>query len=172
VRLLASHGLRDEAIQLGSSLWQKNDGERITTPNRLDRMPSSILRRRLCPIRISVLSSHTVTPREVRAFRKGIATALLSSLACDINTSHVCPDRRGACLCQCVGLWPAGGLFPDDLATAFQAHRELEVGGVVIGDVPSYRADQMPYGGVKESALGAKAFGTRWRTTHTSGFYC
>jgi aldehyde dehydrogenase (NAD+) len=46
------------------------------------------------------------------------------------------------------------GVFTRDLATAFRAHRELEVGGVVIGDVPSFRADQMPYGGTKESGVG------------------
>jgi acyl-CoA reductase-like NAD-dependent aldehyde dehydrogenase len=46
------------------------------------------------------------------------------------------------------------GLFTHDLQTAFAAHRELEVGGVVVGDVPSFRADQMPYGGVKESGVG------------------
>ncbi|GLZ07635.1 aldehyde dehydrogenase [Actinomadura sp. NBRC 104412] len=46
------------------------------------------------------------------------------------------------------------GVFTRDLDLAFRAHRELEVGGVVIGDVPSYRADQMPYGGVKESGVG------------------
>jgi acyl-CoA reductase-like NAD-dependent aldehyde dehydrogenase len=46
------------------------------------------------------------------------------------------------------------GVFTRDLPTAFRAHRELEVGGVVVGDVPSFRADQMPYGGVKESGVG------------------
>ena len=46
------------------------------------------------------------------------------------------------------------GVFTHDLQTAFRAHRGLEVGGVVIGDVPSFRADQMPYGGVKESGVG------------------
>jgi acyl-CoA reductase-like NAD-dependent aldehyde dehydrogenase len=46
------------------------------------------------------------------------------------------------------------GLFTHDLQTAFAAHRELEVGGVVVGDVPSFRADQMPYGGIKESGVG------------------
>lgn len=46
------------------------------------------------------------------------------------------------------------GVFTHDLATAFRAHRELQVGGVVIGDVPSYRADQMPYGGTKGSGIG------------------
>ncbi|OII62509.1 MULTISPECIES: aldehyde dehydrogenase family protein [unclassified Streptomyces] len=46
------------------------------------------------------------------------------------------------------------GVFTRDLQTAFRAHRALEVGGVIIGDVPSYRADQMPYGGAKQSGVG------------------
>lgn len=46
------------------------------------------------------------------------------------------------------------GVFTHDVRVAFRAQRELEVGGVVIGDVPSYRADQMAYGGTKESGEG------------------
>lgn len=46
------------------------------------------------------------------------------------------------------------GVFTRDLQVAFRAHQELEVGGVIIGDVPSYRADQMPYGGWKASGTG------------------
>jgi len=46
------------------------------------------------------------------------------------------------------------GVFTHSLQTAFAAHRQLEVGGVIIGDVPSYRADQMPYGGAKQSGVG------------------
>ncbi|MFF2382231.1 aldehyde dehydrogenase family protein [Streptomyces sp. NPDC058108] len=46
------------------------------------------------------------------------------------------------------------GVFTHDVQAAFRAHRALEVGGVIIGDVPSYRADQMPYGGAKQSGVG------------------
>jgi acyl-CoA reductase-like NAD-dependent aldehyde dehydrogenase len=46
------------------------------------------------------------------------------------------------------------GIFTKDLYKAHKAWDTLEVGGVVIGDVPSYRVDNMPYGGVKESGLG------------------
>ncbi|MBR7833742.1 aldehyde dehydrogenase family protein [Actinospica durhamensis] len=46
------------------------------------------------------------------------------------------------------------GVFTHNLQHAFRAHRELEVGGVVIGDAPSFRADQMPYGGAKASGVG------------------
>ncbi|GAA3462603.1 aldehyde dehydrogenase family protein [Saccharothrix longispora] len=46
------------------------------------------------------------------------------------------------------------GVFTHDVRLAFRASTRLAVGGVVVGDVPSFRADQMPYGGVKESGTG------------------
>lgn len=46
------------------------------------------------------------------------------------------------------------GVFTRDIYKAHKAWDELHVGGVVIGDVPSWRVDNMPYGGVKESGLG------------------
>jgi acyl-CoA reductase-like NAD-dependent aldehyde dehydrogenase len=46
------------------------------------------------------------------------------------------------------------GVFTRDLYRAQRAWDELEVGGVVVGDVPSWRVDTMPYGGVKDSGLG------------------
>jgi acyl-CoA reductase-like NAD-dependent aldehyde dehydrogenase len=46
------------------------------------------------------------------------------------------------------------GLFTRDLFKALDAWDQLEVGGVVVNDVPSYRVDNMPYGGVKDSGLG------------------
>ena len=46
------------------------------------------------------------------------------------------------------------GVFTRDLYKAQKAWDELDVGGVVIGDVPSWRVDNMPYGGVKDSGLG------------------
>ena len=46
------------------------------------------------------------------------------------------------------------GIFTRDIYKAHKAWNVLEVGGVVIGDVPSWRVDNMPYGGVKDSGLG------------------
>ncbi|ADO73119.1 aldehyde dehydrogenase family protein [Stigmatella aurantiaca] len=46
------------------------------------------------------------------------------------------------------------GLFTRDLSRTLKAWDELEVGGVIVGDVPSFRVDTMPYGGVKGSGLG------------------
>src|SRR5699024_5870738 len=52
------------------------------------------------------------------------------------------------------------GIFTRDLYKIQQAWDRLDVGGVVIGDVPSWRVDSMPYGGVKDSGLGRE--GIRW----------
>ncbi len=46
------------------------------------------------------------------------------------------------------------GVFTNDLRRALRAWDELEVGGVLINEVPSFRVDTMPYGGVKASGLG------------------
>ena len=52
------------------------------------------------------------------------------------------------------------GVFTNDLSGAWRAFNELEVGGVIVNDVPTYRIDHMPYGGVKDSGQGRE--GLRW----------
>jgi acyl-CoA reductase-like NAD-dependent aldehyde dehydrogenase len=46
------------------------------------------------------------------------------------------------------------GLFTNDLKKVRRAFHELEVGGVIVNDAPSFRSDNMPYGGLKQSGLG------------------
>ena len=46
------------------------------------------------------------------------------------------------------------GIFTRDIERAFRAALEFKVGGVIINDIPMFRADHMPYGGVKESGMG------------------
>ena len=52
------------------------------------------------------------------------------------------------------------GVFTRDIDRAFQAHRDLQVGGVIINDQSAFRADQQPYGGAKDSGVGRE--GLRW----------
>jgi aldehyde dehydrogenase (NAD+) len=58
------------------------------------------------------------------------------------------------------------GVFTNDVKRIFQAHRDLEVGGVVVNDVSAFRADQMPYGGTKDSGTGRE--GLRWAMAEMS----
>jgi len=46
------------------------------------------------------------------------------------------------------------GVYTRDISKAFTAFNRLEVGGVIINDFPTFRVDNMPYGGVKESGFG------------------
>jgi acyl-CoA reductase-like NAD-dependent aldehyde dehydrogenase len=46
------------------------------------------------------------------------------------------------------------GVFTRDASLIFEAYETLEVGGVIVGDVPTFRIDHMPYGGTKDSGLG------------------
>ena len=56
------------------------------------------------------------------------------------------------------------GVFTRDIHKAMQAWDELEVGGVLINEVPAWRIDHMPYGGVKESGIGRE--GVPWAIEH------
>ncbi|MBV9083034.1 MAG: aldehyde dehydrogenase family protein [Acidobacteriaceae bacterium] len=46
------------------------------------------------------------------------------------------------------------GIFTNDIGRAFRAARKLQFGGVLINDIPMFRVDHMPYGGMKQSGLG------------------
>lgn len=46
------------------------------------------------------------------------------------------------------------GIFTNQLENIQKAFKDLEVGGIIVNEVPTFRADHMPYGGVKESGIG------------------
>ncbi len=57
-------------------------------------------------------------------------------------------------LCNAGRFGLQAGVFTPDLGRALRAHRELEFGGVLINDAPTFRVDSFPYGGTKDSGLG------------------
>ncbi len=67
------------------------------------------------------------------------------------------PFKDFACTCERVNDSRYGlqaGVFTRDIDSAYYAFNTLDVGAVVINDVPAFRVDSMPYGGVKDSGLG------------------
>ncbi len=56
------------------------------------------------------------------------------------------------------------GLFTSDMGRIMRTWEEVEVGGLVVNDVPTFRVDSMPYGGVKESGAGRE--GPEWAMEH------
>ncbi|MDB5701338.1 MAG: aldehyde dehydrogenase family protein [Sphingomonadales bacterium] len=87
------------------------------------------------------------TPRDTAAYREEAfgPVALLSKFSNFNDALDEVNDSK-------FGL--QAGIFTRDLFKTLDAWDRLEVGGVVINDVPSYRVDNMPYGGVKDSGLG------------------
>ena len=86
-------------------------------------------------------------PRTCRAYRDELfgPVALLSSFSdYDAALDEINDSRYGL----------QAGVFTRDIYKAHKAWDRLEVGGVVIGDVPNWRVDHMPYGGVKDSGFG------------------
>ncbi|HEY7178105.1 MAG TPA: aldehyde dehydrogenase family protein [Gaiella sp.] len=80
-----------------------------------------------------------------------------SRLACDEVFGPVCTLQRFATLDEAVELANStryglqAGIFTGDVTRALSAAARLEFGGVTINEAPTFRADQMPYGGVKDS---------------------
>jgi len=78
-------------------------------------------------------------------------------LACDEAFGPVCTLQPYAALDEAIALANAtryglqAGIFTADLKRALHATRLLEFGGVTVNEAPTFRADQMPYGGVKDS---------------------
>jgi len=46
------------------------------------------------------------------------------------------------------------GVFGSSIGRAMLAHREIRVGGLIVNDTSAFRADQMPYGGARDSGYG------------------
>lgn len=86
-------------------------------------------------------------PRDTRLYRDEVfgPVALMEPFADFDQALALANDSR-------FGL--QAGVFTGRLDHAMQAWDTLEVGGVVVGDIPSFRVDNMPYGGVKGSGLG------------------
>jgi acyl-CoA reductase-like NAD-dependent aldehyde dehydrogenase len=80
-----------------------------------------------------------------------------SRLACDEAFGPVCTLQPYASLDDAIAAANAtryglqAGIFTSSLRTALDATRRLEFGGVTVNEAPTFRADQMPYGGVKDS---------------------
>ena len=92
-------------------------------------------------------------PREARVCGEEVFAPVVNLFAVDSFEDAVREINASRFGLQC-------GVFTASLERTLLAHDELEVGGVIVNDVPTWRIDPMPYGGVKESGLGRE--GLRW----------
>ncbi|MDQ2934788.1 MAG: aldehyde dehydrogenase family protein [Chloroflexota bacterium] len=92
-------------------------------------------------------------PRDARVCGEEVFAPVVNLFAVDSFEDAVREINASRFGLQC-------GVFTSSLERTLLAHDELEVGGVIVNDVPTWRIDPMPYGGVKESGLGRE--GLRW----------
>ncbi len=97
----------------------------------------------------------TVCPMHRPSFRKKRLLQWLSSFLQEFRRLYrACqPNRFGLQV----------GIFTRDIDRILSSIPQLDFGGVVINDMPGFRADHMPYGGVKQSGLEGKGFALLWK---------
>ena len=86
-------------------------------------------------------------PRDAKVCMQEVFAPLIVVASVDSVEDGVAEVNRSAYGLQ-------AGIFTADIEHALHAFDEIEVGGVMVNDVPTYRIDNMPYGGVKDSGLG------------------
>ena len=94
---------------------------------------------------------HPTVLTDVKPEMKVMTQEVFAPVVCFVPFAHF-PDAVRMADDSVYGL--QAGVYTSDIEKAFQAVRGIRVGGVIVNDIPTYRADQMPYGGVKESGMG------------------
>ena len=143
-----------EALRVGDPADEETDVGPLITPAERDRVLEWIEQARTGGATVltgGVLEGDLLRPTVVE---KPAADA---HLACDEAFGPVCTLQPYDTLTEAIALANAtryglqAGVFTASLASALAAAGSLEFGGVTINEAPTFRADQMPYGGVKES---------------------
>ena len=84
----------------------------------------------------------------------GLRISCLEAFAPVVIVSPYSDFRRALQAANSSAYGLQAGLFTKSLPKTFEAYETLEVGGVIVNDVPTFRIDHMPYGGMKESGTG------------------
>ncbi len=145
---------RVEALKVGDPLDEDTDVGPLISPTERDRVGIWIDEARAAGA--DVLTGGTLEGELLRP--TVIASAPPDAkVSCDEVFGPVCTVTPYDSLDEAIELangTPYGlqaGIFASDVKVALRAARELEFGGVTINEAPTFRADQMPYGGVKDS---------------------
>jgi acyl-CoA reductase-like NAD-dependent aldehyde dehydrogenase len=87
------------------------------------------------------------TTPDMRVIREEVFAPVISVMAYDVFPEALSMANAGSFGLQV-------GIFTQNINRVMRAFKEMEVGGVIVNDIPTFRVDQMPYGGVKGSGSG------------------
>ncbi|WP_342513809.1 aldehyde dehydrogenase family protein [Sporosarcina sp. FSL K6-1522] len=143
-----------EKLVLGDPLNEKTDVSSLISRNEQDRAKSWIdeaIREGAQVITGGVIENNILLPTVIVGAEPHLKVSCQEVFAPIVTINPIEHVGEGIDYINDSKYGLQAGIFTKDIYTAMNASKRLEVGGVMINDIPTYRVDQMPYGGVKES---------------------
>ena len=143
-----------EKLVLGDPLNEKTDVSSLISRNEQDRAKSWIdeaIREGAQVITGGVIENNILLPTVIVGAEPHLKVSCQEVFAPIVTINSIEHVGEGIDYINDSKYGLQAGIFTKDIYTAMNASKRLEVGGVMINDIPTYRVDQMPYGGVKES---------------------
>lgn len=154
-----------EKVVVGDPLYEETDVSALISKNDVDRIDSWVQE----AVKEGATVLYGGKKRDARIFEPTVLTNVPNhvSVQCQevfgpvvtVNTFQTFDEALEMVNNSRYGL--QAGVFTNDLTKAMRAIDELEVGGVMINDIPTFRVDHMPYGGVKKVVQVVKGLNMR-----------
>ena len=143
-----------EALKVGDPADEETDVGPVISDSERDRILSWIEEARAAGARIltgGTIENGLLEPTVVAEPPPDAKVACEEVFGPVCTVSPVGSLDEGIALANSTRFGLQAGVFSRDVSSALRAARELEFGGVIVNEAPTFRADQMPYGGVKDS---------------------
>ncbi|NJP04909.1 MAG: aldehyde dehydrogenase family protein [Chloroflexaceae bacterium] len=146
-----------ERLHVGDPLDEASDLSALITPADCERVAAWLAEARAAGAQIrtgGVVDERTVRPTVITDAHADLKVNCQELFAPVITVQPYTHEREALDAVNQGDFGLQAGLFTNDLRFIWQAYETLEVGGLIVNDVPTWRADHMPYGGVKQSGFG------------------
>lgn len=143
-----------EKLVMGDPLDEKTDIASLISPKETDRALNWI--EEAISLKANIVSGGTLTetmlkPTILSNVNRDAKVSRQEVFAPIVTVTSINSIEEGINAINDSNYGLQAGIFTRNIETAFLATKKLQVGGVIINDIPTYRVDQMPYGGVKQS---------------------
>ncbi len=145
------------SLQLGSPLDEGTDISALISPADLERSLAWIEEARRAGAEVAAggeAVGNVLKPTVILNAAPGLKVSCQEVFAPIVLINKVASVAEAIALVNDSRFGLQAGIYTENVRTALDAAEQLHVGGVMINDIPTFRVDHMPYGGVKESGMG------------------
>ncbi len=146
-----------QALRVGDPLDEQSDLSVVIAPEEGQRVAAWLDEARAAGARVvcgGTIDGHTIAPTVLTNAAHHLRVNCQEIFAPVVTVESYDTFDQALAIINDSDYGLQAGVFTNTLPLAWQAYETLEVGGVIINDVPTWRVDHMPYGGVKQSGLG------------------